>query len=45
MRCKYVYVLDVWVDVYVTPFLFASLDHTSMLGRVWEMCALVGAIL
>jgi hypothetical protein len=22
------------VDVYVTPFLFSSLVHTSMLGRV-----------
>jgi hypothetical protein len=29
MRCKYVYVLDVWVDVYVTPFLFDGL------ARVW----------
>jgi hypothetical protein len=45
MRCKDIYVLDVWVDVYVTPFLFASLDRTSKLGRVWVMCALVGEIL
>jgi hypothetical protein len=41
MRCKDVYILD----VYVIPFLFASLDHTSMPGHVWGMCALVGAIL
>jgi hypothetical protein len=41
MRCKDVYVLD----VYVTPFLFASLDHTSMLRRMLGMCVLVGAIL
>jgi hypothetical protein len=45
MRCKDVSVLDVRVDVYVIPFLFASLDHTSMLERAWGMCALVGAIL
>jgi hypothetical protein len=30
MRCKDVYVLDVWVDVYVTPFLCACSDQTSM---------------
>jgi hypothetical protein len=30
MRCKNVYVLDVWVDAYVTPFLFACCDQTSM---------------
>jgi hypothetical protein len=44
MTCKDVYALDVLVDVYVIMFLFASLDHTSMLGSVWGMCALVGAI-
>jgi hypothetical protein len=35
MRCKGVYVVDVLVNIYVTPFLFASLDHTSMLGCMW----------
>jgi hypothetical protein len=39
MRCKDAYALDVLV--YVTPFLFAGLDHTSMLGHVWGLCALV----
>jgi hypothetical protein len=28
-----------------TPFLFDGFDHTSMLGHMWGMCALVGAIL
>jgi hypothetical protein len=45
MRYKDIYFLDVWLNVYVTLFLFAGLDHTSMLGRMWGMCALVGAIL
>jgi hypothetical protein len=45
MRFKEVYVLDIWADVYFTLFLFAGLDRTSMLGRVWGMCALVRAIL
>jgi hypothetical protein len=31
MRCKDVFVYDVWVDVYVTPFLYACSDQTSML--------------
>jgi hypothetical protein len=30
MRCKNAYVLDGVVDVYVTLFLFASLDHTKV---------------
>jgi hypothetical protein len=39
MRCKDVYVLDVWVDVYVTPFLFACSDQTSMhRAREGDVC-------
>jgi hypothetical protein len=45
MKCKDVYVLDIWVYVFVNPFLCACSDQTGMLGRVWGMCALVGAIL
>jgi hypothetical protein len=44
MRCNDVYVLDVWVDVYVPPFLYACSDQTNMLRPMWGMCALVGAI-
>jgi hypothetical protein len=40
MRHKDAYVPDVLVDVYVTLFLFASPDQTSMLGCVWGMCVL-----
>jgi hypothetical protein len=40
MRCKDVFVSDVWVDVYVTPFLYASSDQTSMLGLVRGMGSL-----
>jgi hypothetical protein len=45
MRWKDIYVLDVWVDVYVTLFLCSCSDQTSMLVRVGGMCVLVGAIL
>jgi hypothetical protein len=44
VKCIDVYVLDVWVDVYVTPFLYACSDQTTMLGLVKGMCALVGVI-
>jgi hypothetical protein len=40
MRCKLIVALDVLIDVYVTPFLYASSDETSKLGRVSEMCVL-----
>jgi hypothetical protein len=45
MRCKNVYVLDVWVDVYVTLFLCVCPDQTSMIERVCGLYVLVGAIL
>jgi hypothetical protein len=32
MRCKDVFIFDVWVDVYVTPFLCACSDQTTLLG-------------
>jgi hypothetical protein len=35
MRCKDVYILDVWVYACVTPFLYACSDQTSILGLVW----------
>jgi hypothetical protein len=44
MWCKDVFVSDVWVDVYVTPFLCACSNQTSMLGFVRGMCALVGVM-
>jgi hypothetical protein len=47
MRCKDVYVLDVLFDVYVTPFLFSTIDHTSMLGHVcigWSNLVVVGEV-
>jgi hypothetical protein len=44
MRCKVIFVLDVWIDVYVTPCLCAYFDHTSMLGLVRGMCALGGVV-
>jgi hypothetical protein len=31
-----VYVLNLWVDIYVTLFLYACSDQTSMLWHVWE---------
>jgi hypothetical protein len=34
-----------WVDVYVTPFLCACSDQTSMHRACVRICALVGAIL
>jgi hypothetical protein len=40
-RC---FVSDVWVDVYITQFLYACSDQTSMLGLVRGMHALVGVI-
>jgi hypothetical protein len=39
MRCKEVFVSDVWVYVYVTPFMCACSDQTSMPGLVRGICA------
>jgi hypothetical protein len=44
MRCKDIFVLDVWIEVYVTPFLYACYDQTSMLELMRGMCALVRVI-
>jgi hypothetical protein len=44
MRCKLIVVLDVLIDAYVTTFLYACFDQASILGRVWGICALGGAI-
>jgi hypothetical protein len=38
-------VLDIWIDVYVTPFLYAHSYQTRMLGLMRGMCALDGVIL
>jgi hypothetical protein len=40
MRCKLIVVLDVLIDIYiyVTPFVYAYSDQTSMLGCVWDVC-------
>jgi hypothetical protein len=39
MRCKDIYVFDVRVDVYVTSFLCACFDQTSMhMAGVGDMC-------
>jgi hypothetical protein len=40
MRCKLIVALDVLIYVYATPFLYASSDETSNIGRVSEMCVL-----
>jgi hypothetical protein len=45
MRYKLLVVIGVLRNVYVTPFLYACFDQTSMLGRVWRMCVLSKAIL
>jgi hypothetical protein len=45
MRCKDIIVLDVWIDVYVTPFLYARSNQTSMLELMRGMCTLDGVIL
>jgi hypothetical protein len=44
IRCKDAFVSDVWVDVYVTLFLRAFSDKTSVLGLARGMCALVRVI-
>jgi hypothetical protein len=41
----YFVVRDVLIDVYVTPFLCACSDQTSILGLVRGMCLLGGVIL
>jgi hypothetical protein len=45
MRCKVIFVLDVWIDVYVTLPMCACSDQTSTLGLVRGLCALGGVIL
>jgi hypothetical protein len=45
MRCKVIVVLDVWIDVYFTTFLYASSNQTSIQGLMSGMCALVEVIL
>jgi hypothetical protein len=38
MRYKLIVIFDVLIDIYVTAFLYACSDKTSMLGRMWGIC-------
>jgi hypothetical protein len=44
MRCNFMYILDVFVDVYVTLFMYALSDQTHIQKPVREMCVLHGVI-